>query len=99
MTRSKTRLVAVGVLVVVALALALWFMSRGIRARAGAAGVTYRYLFMHPSGEDLAMLAGLIDSGHLKVTIDRTFPLDETAAAIAYLESGRAKGKVVVKIG
>lgn len=78
------------------LALALWFISWGIRARARKAGVAYRYLFMHPSGEDLATLAKQIDAGRLKVTLDRAFPLAETAAAMAYLESGRAKGKVIV---
>jgi alcohol dehydrogenase len=80
------------------LAAALWFISRRIRARAREAGVTYRFLLMHPSGEDLAMLGGLIDHGHVKVIIDRVFPLAETAAAFAYLEGGRAKGKVVVRV-
>lgn len=80
------------------LALALWVMSFGIRARARKAGVAYRYLFMHPSGQDLATLAGLIDEGRLKVVLDRTFAFADCAQAIAYLESGRAKGKVVVRM-
>jgi alcohol dehydrogenase len=81
-----------------ALAAIFWFMSFSIRSRAKRAGVRYRYLFMHPSGSDLAQLAGLIEQGKLKVTIDRTYPLAKIAEALDYVESGRAKGKVVVTI-
>ncbi len=73
-----------------------WMISNGIRWRARRAGVNYRYLFMHESGGDLAKLAELIDAGTLKVTIDRTFPFDKIADAMAYVENGRAKGKVIV---
>lgn len=75
-----------------------WFASYGIRAAARKHGVSYRYLFMHPSGRELAELADLIDAGTLKPVIDRVFPLKDVAEAFAYLESGRAKGKVVVEI-
>jgi NADPH:quinone reductase-like Zn-dependent oxidoreductase len=73
-----------------------WLISYGIRSRARRAGVGYRYLFMHPSGNDLAQLADLIDQGKLKTIVDRTYPLANIAEAMAYVESGRAKGKVVV---
>ncbi|HWV77494.1 MAG TPA: zinc-binding dehydrogenase, partial [Isoptericola sp.] len=62
------------------------------------AGVRYRYLFMHPSGADLATLADLVDGGHLRPVVDRTYPFAEIARAFAYLEQGRAKGKVVVEL-
>src|SRR6185437_10219572 len=42
-----------------------WIASYGIRARARRAGVSYRYLFMHPSGSELAQLAELIEQGKL----------------------------------
>lgn len=73
-----------------------WIISYGVRARAKQAGITYRYFFMHPSGSDLTLLAELIEQEKLKVTIDRTYPFEKIADALAYLESGRAKGKVVV---
>ena len=73
-----------------------WFISYGIRSRARRAGISYRYLFMHPSGADLAQLAELIEQGKLKVIVDRTYPLANISEALAYVESGRAKGKVVV---
>jgi NADPH:quinone reductase-like Zn-dependent oxidoreductase len=75
-----------------------WLISFGLRRQARTHGVTYRYLFMKPNGAQLAELAALVDSGKLKITIDCTFPFAQTADAIAYLEEGRAKGKVVVKV-
>jgi alcohol dehydrogenase len=78
------------------LALVFWLISYRIRSRARRAGVSYRYLFMHPSGSELALLAELIEQGKLKVTVDRTYPLAKIAEALDYVESGRAKGKVVV---
>ena len=41
-------------------------------------------------------LAALYDAGALRPVIDRTFPFDETLDAMAYVEQGRAKGKIVV---
>jgi NADPH:quinone reductase-like Zn-dependent oxidoreductase len=79
-----------------ALSAIFWLISFGIRSRARRAGISYRYLFMHPSGSDLARLAELIEQGKLKVTIDRTYPFAKIAEALDYVESGRAKGKVVV---
>jgi NADPH:quinone reductase-like Zn-dependent oxidoreductase len=81
-----------------ALSALFWMISFGIRSRARRAGVGYRYLFMHPSGRDLAVLAELIEQGKLKVIVDRTYPFAQIADALAYVESGRAKGKVVVKM-
>src|SRR3979490_1833673 len=73
-----------------------WIISYGIRSRARRAGISYRYLFMHPSGSDLALLAELIEQGKLKAIVDRTYPFAKIAEALDYVESGRAKGKVVV---
>lgn len=80
------------------LAALFWLASLSTRIRAARHAVTYRYLFMHPSGVDLAQLASLIDDGNLEVIVDRVFPFEEAKQAMAYLESGRAKGKVVVAI-
>lgn len=75
-----------------------WLISYGIRSRARRAGIRYRYLFMHPSGSELSLLAELIEQGQLKVTVDRTYPFAKIAEALDYVESGRAKGKVVVTV-
>jgi alcohol dehydrogenase len=78
------------------LAALFWLASLATRVRAARHGLSYRYLFMHPSGDDLAFLASLIDAGRLEVVVDRVFPFEEALQAMAYLETGRAKGKVVL---
>ena len=78
------------------LAAIFWIISYGIRSRARRAGISYRYLFMHPSGSDLAQLAELIEQGKLKVIVDKTYPFADISDTLAYVESGRAKGKVAV---
>lgn len=75
-----------------------WLASYGLRAEARKHGVSYRYLFMHPSGPELAELGRLIEQKKLEPVIDRVFPFAEIGDAFAYLESGRAKGKVVVRM-
>ncbi|MBL8572017.1 MAG: NADP-dependent oxidoreductase [Phreatobacter sp.] len=81
-----------------ALAALFWIASYGIRAEARRHGATYRYLFMHPSGPELEELAQLITHGKLTPIIDRVFPFDEIRQAFEYLEAGRAKGEVVVRM-
>jgi NADPH:quinone reductase-like Zn-dependent oxidoreductase len=78
------------------LAALFWLASLTTRLRAARRGQSYRYLLMHPSGADLAHLTSLIDARKLEVVIDRVFPFAEVKEALAYLEAGRAKGKVVV---
>jgi NADPH:quinone reductase-like Zn-dependent oxidoreductase len=50
------------------------------------------------SKEDLAVLGELLESGIVIPVIDRTYPLEETAEAIRYLEEGHARGKVVITV-
>jgi NADPH:quinone reductase-like Zn-dependent oxidoreductase len=80
----------------IGLAALFWAASAGIRFRAWRAGVGYRYLFMHPSGQDLDTLAALVEAKKIEVIVDQVFPLEKIGEAFAYLERGRAKGKVVV---
>lgn len=80
------------------LAALFWLISLPTRRRAARHRVAYRYLFMHPSGDDLAWLAALIDAGELEVVVDRVFPFAQASEAMAYLETGRAKGKVVLDL-
>ena len=75
-----------------------WLISLGLRLKARVHKVRYRYLFMHPSGPDLADLARRIDEGKLEVVVDRVVPFAQISEAFAYLEGGRAKGKVVVQM-
>lgn len=75
-----------------------WAMSLGLRLRARKAKASYRYLFMHPSGDDLRFLAGLVDGGRLEPIVDSTFPFEKIDEAFAVLEQGHAKGKIVVTL-
>lgn len=74
----------------------MWFLSRKVRARARRLGVSYSFFFMRADGEQLKTLAALYDEGALRPVLDRTFPFDETIEAMAYVEQGLAKGKIVV---
>ena len=51
-----------------------------------------------PNRADLLVLAQLAESGQLKPLIDKTYPLSETRAALEYIDSGHARGKVVVTV-
>lgn len=51
------------------------------------------------SAEDLRLLVDLLEDGKITPVIDRCYPLNQTADAIRYLETGRAKGKVVITVG
>ena len=77
---------------------ALSAASAKIRREARRKGVGYRYMFMHPSGADLDVLADLVDKGTLKTVTDRVFPFEQIAEAFAYLEQGHATGKVAVQM-
>jgi NADPH:quinone reductase-like Zn-dependent oxidoreductase len=73
-------------------------LSRGIRSKAKQKGVTYTFVFMRADGAQLSTIASLVESGAIVPVIDRVFPFEETQGALAYVESGRAKGKVVVEL-
>lgn len=78
-----------------------WIMrllSSGIRRKARRQGVDYGFVFMRASGAQLQKITALVESGAITPVIDRTFPLEATAEALSYVERGRAKGKVVIKV-
>ncbi|WP_066592762.1 NADP-dependent oxidoreductase [Sphingomonas pruni] len=73
-------------------------LSLGIRRRATARGVRYSFLFMQANGNQLGQITALIDKGVIRPVVDRIFPFDATNDALAFVETGRVKGKVVVKL-
>jgi NADPH:quinone reductase-like Zn-dependent oxidoreductase len=73
-------------------------LSAGIRRKAKRHGVTYSFLFMRASGEQLSKITALIEAGTIHPVMDRVFPFGATNEALAYIETGRSKGKVVVKL-
>ncbi|GAA2360489.1 NADP-dependent oxidoreductase [Streptomyces cuspidosporus] len=81
------------------LRLAMTALSSKTRRQAKRLGVTYSFLFMKASGDQLRELTPLIDTGKVRPVVDRVFPFDETLQAMEYVEKGRAKaGKVVVSM-
>jgi NADPH:quinone reductase-like Zn-dependent oxidoreductase len=75
-----------------------WNMGRPAEAAAKRAGMTYQHWFMRPDGDQLADLAARYQRKELEVIIDRSFPFAQIKEALAYVEGGRAKGKVVVEL-
>jgi NADPH:quinone reductase-like Zn-dependent oxidoreductase len=80
------------------LKLVMRLLSRGIRKKAKALGVRSSFLFMRAQGQQLDEIASLIDSGAIRPVVDNVFPFEKTQDALAYVETGRAKGKVVVTV-
>jgi len=73
-------------------------LSRKIIRRAKKRGVAYSFLFVHPDGGQLAEIGELLKAGCIRPVIDKVFPFEQSKEALAYLEQGRAKGKVVVQM-
>ncbi|PJI97578.1 NADPH:quinone reductase-like Zn-dependent oxidoreductase [Acidovorax sp. 69] len=80
------------------LKLATRILSFGVRKKAKSHNVQYSFLFMRANGHQLSQITPLIESGAIRPVVDKVFPFDSTNEALAYVESGRAKGKVVIKV-
>ncbi len=78
--------------------LVLSLTSFGIRRKSRQLGVDYSFLFMRADGKQLTEIGKLVEAGIVKPVVDKVFPFEQTNEALAYVESGRAKGKVVVKM-
>jgi alcohol dehydrogenase len=77
---------------------AVRLLSYRIRRKAKRHRASYSFLFMRANGDQLREIRSLIDSGIIRPVVDRVFPFDSTKEALAYVDTGRAKGKVVVKV-
>jgi NADPH:quinone reductase-like Zn-dependent oxidoreductase len=80
------------------LKLVMRLLSRGVRKKAKALGVRYSFLFMRAQGQQLSEITSLIESGVIRPVVDKVFPFEKTSDALAYVETGRAKGKVVITV-
>ncbi|MFJ9462892.1 NADP-dependent oxidoreductase [Viridibacillus arvi] len=58
----------------------------------------YTFLYMKPNGDQLSIIANIIESGGITPVIDKVFSFEDTQKAMEYSELGRAKGKIIVKI-
>ncbi|MEG0344661.1 MAG: NADP-dependent oxidoreductase [Acinetobacter sp.] len=73
-------------------------LSWSIRHKAKKRGITYSFLFMQPNGQQLSEISKLVESGKINPIVDKTYELSEIKDAFQYVNTGRAKGKVVLKI-
>jgi len=74
------------------------FLSAGIRKKAKRLGVHYSFLFMRAESEQLSEITKLLEAGVVKPVIDKVFSFEATNEAMDYVEKGRAKGKVVIRM-
>jgi NADPH:quinone reductase-like Zn-dependent oxidoreductase len=73
-------------------------LSSGVKTKAKKLNVNFLFLFMKPEGNQLSQITKLIEAGKIKPVIDKVFPFEQTNEAMAFVETGRTKGKVVVKV-
>ena len=71
-------------------------LSGKVRKKAKGLGVGYSFLFMRAQGQQLNEITALIEAGVIRPVVDKVYLFDKTTEALAYVESGRAKGKVVI---
>lgn len=78
--------------------LVMRLLSSGVRRRARRRGLDYAFLFMKANGAQLQEITRLIEAGAIRPVIDKVFPFESTNEALTYVESGHAKGKIVISI-
>jgi NADPH:quinone reductase-like Zn-dependent oxidoreductase len=57
-----------------------------------------RSMWIKPNSSDMTWMTSHVESGRIRVVIDKVFSLDQAKEALAYSESARAKGKIVLKV-
>lgn len=80
------------------LRLVMGLLSRKIRGLAKRRGAAYAFMFVRPDGAQLGEIGQLLAAGSIRPVIDQVFPFAQVHEALAYLEQGRARGKVVVRM-
>jgi NADPH:quinone reductase-like Zn-dependent oxidoreductase len=80
------------------LRLAITALSSKIRRQARKLRVSYEFLFMRASGDQLRRISTLVDDGVLRPVVGRVFTFDQTPEALQSLASGGIRGKAVVAL-
>ncbi|TGK81799.1 NADP-dependent oxidoreductase [Leptospira noumeaensis] len=73
-------------------------LSMSVKRKAKKLNVNFEFLFMRADGNQLSEITTFIEAGKIRPVIDKVFPFEQTNEAISYVETGRSKGKVVVKL-
>jgi len=80
------------------LRLAIGGISWKIRQQAKKRGVTYEFLFMRASGDQLRLISALVDDGKLRPIVGKVFDFTQTPQALQSLAKGGIRGKAVVTL-
>jgi NADPH:quinone reductase-like Zn-dependent oxidoreductase len=80
------------------LKLVIKLLSSSAKKKAKKLNVSFKFLFMRAEGNQLGEITKLIEAGIIKPVIDKVFPFEQTNEALSYVETGRSKGKVVIKV-
>lgn len=73
-------------------------LSMSVRRKAKKLNVNFKFLFMRAEGNQLSEITALIEAGKIRPIIDKVFPFEQTNEAMSHVETGRSKGKVIVKV-
>lgn len=73
-------------------------ISLGAKKKAKKLNTNFVFLFMRAEGRQLSEITKLIEAGIIKPVIDKVFSFEQTNEALSYVETGRSKGKVVIKV-
>jgi NADPH:quinone reductase-like Zn-dependent oxidoreductase len=80
------------------LRLAVTLLSSRIRRQARKLGVSYEFLFMRASGDQLRRIAALVDDGVLRPVVGKVFDFAQTPQALQSLADGGIRGKAVLTV-
>lgn len=80
------------------LKLVINLLSLSARKKAKKLNMSFKFLFMRAEGKQLGEITKLIEAGIIKPVIDKVFKFEQTNEALSYIETGRSRGKVVVKV-
>lgn len=73
-------------------------LSLSARKKAKKLNMSFKFLFMRAEGKQLGEITKLIEAGIMKPVIDKVFTFEQTNEALSYIETGRSRGKVVIKV-
>jgi len=76
----------------------LRLLSYGIRRKAKQKNIEYSFVFMRAEGAQLQAITTLVEAGAIRPVVDQVFAFEDILQALAYSDSGRAKGKIVVQM-
>jgi NADPH:quinone reductase-like Zn-dependent oxidoreductase len=76
----------------------MWCIGLPMQLRARRVGGHYFRLLTESNGKQLEHVGRVVDSGKVRIVVDRIYPFDQAVEALKYAATGRAKGKLVIEV-